>query len=189
MRKTLNTLGNVLLTILVMILVFYGIAFVEMKIMLKKNFEIFNYSFVIVQDKSMIKDFQKGDIAIIDRDMDYDIGEKVLYIDNKGKYVISNVIYKDSVSITTKCNTCSKDSEPIENSKVIGKAFAKIGYLGWIIIFFKKKLVLILLAIFGMSCLIASRFVKYEPKVERVIPERKALTPRNVEEQNDTFNQ
>lgn len=189
MRKLLNTLGNILLTILVMLLVFYAIAFVEMKIMLKDNFEIFNYTFVIVKDKSMIKDFQKGDIAIINRDLDYEVGEKVLYINNKNKYEISNVVYKDSVSITTKCNTCSKDSEPIENSKVIGKAFAKISYLGWLIIFFKKKIVLIILAIFGMSCLIASRFVKYEPKVERVIPERKALTPRNTEDKIDENNQ
>ena len=80
MRKLLNTLGNILLTILVMLLVFYAIAFVEMKIMLKDNFEIFNYTFVIVKDKSMIKDFQKGDIAIINRDLDYEVGEKVLYI-------------------------------------------------------------------------------------------------------------
>ena len=40
-----------------------------------------------------------------------------------------------------------------------------------------------------MSCLIASRFVKYEPKVERVIPERKALTPRNAEDKIEENNQ
>lgn len=188
MRRILNTLGNVLLTILVMLLVFYGIAFVEIKIMLKDNFEIFNYTFVIVKDKSMVTDFQKGDIAIVNRNLEYDMGDKVLYINNKDKYVISNVMYKDSISITTRCNTCSKDSEPIENSKVIGRVFAKISYLGWLIILFKKKIVLIILALFGLGCLIASRFVKYEPKVERVLPERKALTPRINDDKNDLNN-
>lgn len=167
MQRLVNGIGNALITVLVMLLLAYGWAFFEIKILLKDNPELFGYTFVLVKDNLMITDFYENDIAIVKRNASYDIGDKVLVLSDKDGYVLRTVMNVDNLSTITKCNTCSKNDEPVDNSAVIGKAIAKIAKLGFIIKFFKKKIVLIILGLLGFGCIIASHFIKYVPEVKR----------------------
>lgn len=166
-RRLFNDIGNVILTILVLLLIGYGFAFFELKIMLKDHPELFGHTFVLIHDNKMVSDFYKDDIAIVKKDAEYNIGDRVLILSSKKGYVLSTVIASDSVSTTTQCNTCSKPEAPVDNSQVIGKAVAKIRYLGKLIRFFKKKIVLFILALLGIGCIVASRFAAYKPNVRK----------------------
>lgn len=167
MRRILNNLGNVILTILIILLIGYGFAFFELKIMLKKYPEIFGHAFILVKDNSMVSRVYKDDVVIVKKNAKYQEGDIVLILNSKSNYVLSTVIGTDSFSTTTKCETCSKPEAPVDNSQVLGKAVGRMVFVGKIIRFFKNKLVLVLLAIFGIGCLVASRFVKYTPYVKK----------------------
>ena len=165
-KRLVNNIGNVILTILVLLLIGYGFAFFELKIMLKDYPELFGYAFVLVNDNKMVDTFYKDDIAIVKKGDDYRVGDKVLVYNDK-TYRLSTVIATDAVSTTTQCSTCSKPEKPVDNSQIIGRAPAKIAYLGKLIRFFKKKLVLYLLAFAGIGCIVASRFIAYKPEVRK----------------------
>ena len=167
MKKLVNGIGNALITVLVMLLIAYGWAFFEIKILLKDNPELFGYTFVLVKDNLMITDFYENDIAIVKRNESYSPGDKVLVLSDKDGYILRTVVNVDNISTITKCNTCSKNDEPVDNSAVIGKATAKIAKLGFVIKFFKKKIVLIILGLLGFGCIIASHFIKTAPEVKR----------------------
>ena len=173
MRRILNNLGNIILTILIILLIGYGFAFFELKIMLKKYPEVFGHAFILVKDNKMVSKFYKDDIVIVKKNADYQEGEVVLVLTNKNGYMLSTVVGKDSFSTTTRCETCSKNDAPVDNSQVLGKAVGRMLFVGKLIRFFKKKIVLILLALFGVGCLIASRFVTYTPYVKKKKPEKK----------------
>ena len=67
-RRIFNDIGNVILTILVLLLIGYGFAFFELKIMLKDHPELFGHTFVLIHDNKMVSDFYKDDIAIVKKD-------------------------------------------------------------------------------------------------------------------------
>ena len=167
MQRLVNGIGNALITVLVMLLLAYGWAFFEIKILLKDNPELFGYTFVLVKDNLMITDFYENDIAIVKRNESYNPGDKVLILSDNDGYILRTVVNVDNISTITKCNTCSKNDEPVDNSAVIGKATAKIAKLGFVIKFFKKKIVLIILGLLGFACIIASHFIKNVPEVKR----------------------
>lgn len=180
-RRKFNELGNVILTILVLLLIGYGFAFFELKIMLKDYPELFGHSFVLVKDNKMVSDFYKDDIAIIKKDAKYNIGDRVLILTDKKGYMISTVIASDAISTTTQCNTCSKPETPVDNSQVIGKAVAKIRYLGKLIRFFKKKIVLFILGLSGVGCIVASRFLAYTPDVRKKKPKKQKKDNNSIQ--------
>ena len=163
MKRMLNIVGNVLLTILVMLLIGYGWAFFEIKIMLKSNPELFGYVFYQQKDDDMATDFNKDDIVIIKKNESYNPGDRVLYLID-GEYRVHTVVSVDNVSTVTKCNTCITNNEPIDNSTVIGRVTGKIVFLGKFINFFKQKWVLTAIAVIGFLCVIVSQYIGNKPK-------------------------
>lgn len=168
MRRFLYGLGNAFLTVLLILIIIYGWAFVDLKIMLKPYPDIFGYTFYMIKDDTMAPDFYTNDIAIIDNKANYGVGDKILFLSKDSKYYIHTIVSTDSMATTTKCNTCAKSDAPIDSSQIIGKAVAKISYAGVVVNFFKKKSVLAALAIFGVGCLIVSQSFKYKPKVKKI---------------------
>lgn len=170
MKKFLNTLGNILLTLLVMLLIVYGWAFFEIKIMLKSNPEIFGYVFWQENSDDMETDFSIDDIIVVKKNDNYNIGDRIMYLREDGEYIVHYVVAKDTVSTTTKCNTCFENDEPIDNSTVVGRVVGKIKFLGKFINFFKQKWVLTVMAVAGFACVIISQYIHYKPKktVEKV---------------------
>ena len=167
MKKILNILGNILLTILVILLIGYGWAFVEMKIMLKSNPEMFGYVFFQQKSDDMMTDFYPGDIVIVKKNAEYNPGDRILYLDEDSEYNIQTVVSVDSVSTTTKCNTCSMNNPAIDNSQVIGRVVGKFAFLGKFITFFIQKWVIMTVAILGFTCVIVSQYLKSTP-IKRV---------------------
>ena len=53
MGRFVHAIGNVFLTILIMLLIVYGWAFIEVKLLLKSQPELFGYVFYIQEDESM----------------------------------------------------------------------------------------------------------------------------------------
>lgn len=163
MKRIFNVFGNVLLTFLVILLIGYGWAFFEMKIMLKSHPEMFGYVFYKQNTDDMIPDFDKNDVLIIKKNATYNKGDRVLYLTSDSEYKIHTVVAVDSISTTTTCNTCITNNKPIDNSTVIGRVVAKIFFLGNFINFFKQKWVLVSTAVLGFLFVIMSQFLGEKP--------------------------
>lgn len=163
MKSLLNTLGNVLLTVLVMLLIGYGWAFFEIKIMLKTNPEIFGYMFYQQNTDDMEEDFHVDDIIIIKKNDTFKAGDIIMYLTEDNEKKVHRVVSTDAVSTTTKCNKCESNNAPIDNSTVLGRAVGKIAYFGKFINFFKKKAVLVTIAVIGFIFVVASQYIKVNP--------------------------
>ena len=165
MKRFVNALGNAILTLLIILLIGYGIVFIEMKILLKPNPEFFGYIFYIQPDDKMMDDFYENDIIIIKKDAKYRNGEVVFYMGDNNKYYVRRVTNVTDAFTTTKCNACINKEKRIDNQKVKGKAIGKIMLLGQLIYFLKNKVVLIILTAIGFACLIISQYMAYKPRV------------------------
>ena len=170
MKRMLYAFGNILLTILVMLLIAYGWAFFEIKILLKSNPELFGYIFYQQKSDDMMTDFNIDDIIIIEKHATYNPGDRVLYLQDD-EYKVHTVVSVDSVSTVTKCNTCLENNAPIDNSTVIGRVVGKLMFVGKFINFFKQKAVLVTVAIIGFACVIISQYIDTKP-VKKVASEK-----------------
>lgn len=164
MNKFINALGKSILTLLVILLIGYGWAFFEMKIMLKSYPELLGYLFYQVETEDMFPDFNEDDVVIVKKNADYITGERVLYLTENSEYKLGTVVHTDSLSTTTKCDTCSQNNAPIDNSTVIGKAVGKVSAFGKFINFFRQKWFLTSLAVLGFIFIVASQYIHETPK-------------------------
>lgn len=165
MKRFLHALGNAFLTIVVLLLIAYGWVFVEIKLLLKSYPELFGYVFYLQETGDMTSQFEEQDIVLVKRDADYQIGDIIMYFDSAdSKYKAHYVVSKDTNSTTTKCITCDKNNEPISNDNVVGKAIGKIAFMGVLVSFFSQKIVLIGFAVVGITFLIISQYIEYQPR-------------------------
>lgn len=162
MKRFINALGNALLTVLVMILIGYVIAFVEIKLMLKSNVELFGYIFYLQPDSKMEDKFSKNDVILIKKDAKFEQGEMVFYTDN-GKYYVRTVDSTNDLATMVKCESCLSDTKEIKNNKILGKAVAKVIIIGSVITLFKNKLLLTFIGLLGFVCLVVSHYLKVKP--------------------------
>lgn len=165
MKKLLHSMGNAFLTILVILLIVYGWAFIEIKLLLKPQPELFGYVFYQQQEPDMVPEFEPSDVIVVKKNAEFKSGDIILYFDSndslyKAHYVVSN----DANGIVTKCATCVEDNAPIKSANVVGKAVGKVLFMGSIIAFFKQKLVLIALAVAGIAFLVISQYIELKPK-------------------------
>lgn len=173
MRRLLYGLGNFLLTILIIVVVCYGWVYVEQKFMAKPYPEIFDYTFYLVKDNTMAPDLVKDDVVIIDKKAKYDVGDSILFRSaDDDKYKVHKIVTYDGSSTTTKCNTCEVEDKPIDSTQIVGKAIAKLSYVGIIIRYLTKKEVLLGLLIGGLLLELLSGLFKYKPKVKKVEPKK-----------------
>lgn len=165
MKRFVHAIGNVLLTILIMLLIVYGWAFIEIKLLLKPQPELFGYVFFQQGDETMAPSFESTDVILIKKDAEINNGDIILYFDGEdSKYKAQAVVSKNGNMITTKCSTCDKDSTPIKTDNVVGKAVGKVLFMGAIISFFKQKSVLITLGVLGVVFLVISQYMEFNPK-------------------------
>lgn len=165
MGKLVHALGNILLTILVMILVIYGWIFLELKILLKSQPELFGYVFYLQPTSDMMPDIAEKDVVIVKKNDTFKTGDAILYFDgNDSKYKLHYVASVDNGSITTKGAKSSEYNKPISKDNVVGKAVRKVAFFGTIVSFFKQKIVLITIGICGITFLIISQYMEYKPK-------------------------
>lgn len=167
MKNFVHAIGNAILTILVMLLIGYGWAFFEIKIMLKSNPELFGYIFYQQKEDDMVPTFNVDDIVIIKKDENFQSGDRIMYLDQNSDFKIQTVVATDAISTTTKCDTCNINNAPIANSTILGKAVGKIAYFGKFIDFFKQKWFLVLLATSGFGCVIASQYMRTNNTVKK----------------------
>lgn len=163
MNKFLYALGRATLTFLVILLIGYGWAFFELKIMLKDNPEFMNYVFYQQPDFTMAPGFDMDDIVVIAKGDDFGVGDKVLYLNENDEYKIRTVT-DVGAKVTTKCDNCSFQSEQIDKSVIVGKTVAKVRQVGKLINFFKQKWFLITLAVIGFALVIISQYIHETPK-------------------------
>lgn len=164
MNKLLNAIGRVALTLLIMLLIGYGWAFLEMKILLRSNPELFGLVFYQQTDSAMVTSFSEDDIVIVQKNADYTVGDKVMYMTEENDYYVRNVTGINSNAITISCDNCKLDHEEIATNMVVGKAIGKIRNFGKFIKFFKQKWFLITLAIVGFGFVIISQYIHETPK-------------------------
>ena len=165
MKRFLHALGNALLTVVVLLLIVYAWVFIEVKLLLKSYPELFGYVFYLQETNDMSTQFEEQDIVLVKKGADYQIGDIIMYFDsNDSKYKAHYVVFKDSNSTTTKCMTCDKNDEPISNDNVVGKAIGKIAFMGVLVSFFSQKIVLIGFAVVGITFLVVSQYIEYQPR-------------------------
>lgn len=165
MKRFLRSMGNVLLTILTILLIFYGWAFVEIKLLLKSQPDIFGYAFYQQKENDMSPEFEVSDVIVVKKDAEFQEGDIILYFDSKDSlYKTHYVVATNSKQTVTKCATCESNNEPINNENIVGKAVGKVLFMGSIIAFFKQKIVLIIIAIVGITFLVISQYMEYKPK-------------------------
>ena len=175
MGKFVHTIGNVFLTILIMLLIVYGWAFIEVKLLLKSQPELFGYVFYQQQDESMSPNFESTDVVLVKKNVEYQTGDIVLYFDsNDSLYKAQAIVAMDNKTITTKCSMCNENSEPISKDNIVGKAVGKVLFMGAIIQFFKQKAVLIGFGLIGVVLLVISQYVEFKPN-KKEKEEKKSL--------------
>lgn len=164
MNKFFRAMGNSFLTIMMILLIVYGWAFIEIKLLLKSQPELFGYVFYMQNETDMSPEFESDDVIIVKKDADYSQGDIVLYFDGKdSKYKIHYVHDITGDEVTTKCAQCDVFNDPISTNNVVGKAIGKVKFMGAIINFFKQKVVLIVIAAAGLLFLIISQILEYKP--------------------------
>ncbi|MDD5331765.1 MAG: signal peptidase I [Candidatus Nanoarchaeia archaeon] len=81
--------------------------------------------------------FNKGDIMVIFGAKNVNLGDVVVYNDNKYMYpIIHRVVKVDQEYITKGDNNSIQDPKAINTSQIVGKAVFRIPLLGWIKIWF-----------------------------------------------------
>lgn len=164
MNKIFNFFGRVALTILTILLIGYGWAFFEIKILLKSNPELFGFIFYQQTDSTMISTFSEDDVVVIKKDANYQIGDKIMYMTEDNDYYIRNVTNVSDERVNLSCDNCKLENEEVSKNAVIGKAVGKINSFGKFIKFFKQKWFLITLAVIGFSFVIISQYIHETPK-------------------------
>lgn len=164
MNRFLNIAGRMLLTLLFVLLIVYGWAFLEMKIFLKSYPQLFGYTFYLQTNDEMSPDFNDQDIILVKNFEDYEVGDRVMYMTKDGEYNIRLVTSTEMFTVNVKCATCEENVTSIDKSTVTGKAVGKIKGFGHIIGFFKQKWFLITLAVIGFGFVIASETIHEAPK-------------------------
>ena len=164
MNKIFGVVGRVVLTILVIFLIGYGWAFLEMKILLRNNPELFGLVFYQQSDNTMISSFSEDDIVIVMKDSEYTTGDRIMYMTENNEYHIRTVSALSGNSIKISCDDCKLETEEIITDTVVGKAIGKIKGFGKLIKFFKQKWFLITLAIIGFSFVVISQYMHEAPK-------------------------
>lgn len=165
MGRFVHSIGNALLTVLVMILIVYGWVFVEMKLLLKPQPELFGYSFFLHQSDDMMPDINMNDVVIIKNNETFKSGDAVLYFDGKdSKYKLHYAVNIDSESFTVKNSIDNNVSEPISRDNIVGKAVKKVAFFGAIVSFFRQKAVLLIIGVVGIAFLIISQYMEFKPK-------------------------
>ena len=164
MNKAFNFIGRIVLTILTVLLIGYGWAFLEIKILLRPYPELFGLVFYHQGDSTMISSFAEDDIVVVKKDAEYTAGDKIMYMTEDSEYFIRNVTNTSAERVALSCDNCKLESEEISSSSVIGKAIGKINNFGKFIKFFKQKWFLITLAVVGFSFVIVSQYIHETPK-------------------------
>jgi len=165
MGKFLHSMGNAFLTILMILLVVYGWAFIEMKLLLKSQPELFGFVFYQQQEADMTPEFEPSDIVVVKKNADFKEGDIILYFDSKdSKYKAHYVVSSNTLETVTKCATCNSNNEAISNNNIVGKAVGKVLFMGTIVQFFKNKAVLITIGVVGVVLLVISQYMEFKPK-------------------------
>ena len=165
MKRFVHALGSAFLTILVMILIVYGWAFIQMKLMLKSQPELFGYSFFLQPLDDMMPDIDQNVVVLVQKGSPYKVGDSILYFDIiDSLYKLHYVVGYDDATVTTKSSISSENNEPVSTNNIVGKAVRKVAFFGAIVTFFKQKVVLITIGIVGITFLIISQYMEYKPK-------------------------
>ena len=164
MNRLLNGIGRVAITLLVMLLIGYGWAFIELKILLKNNPELFGLVFYQQADSSMISTFSEDDIVIVQKGSSYVSGDKIMYVNENNEYYVRTVSTINGNIVTLACDNCKLDTEEINTNTITGKAIGKIRGFGKIINFFKQRWFLITLALVGFTFVIISQYIHETPR-------------------------
>lgn len=164
----MRALGNVFLTVLVMLLIVYGWAFLELKILLKGQPEIFGFAFYMQETDDMSPQFESKDVIIVKKDDQYKAGDIILYFDGvDSKYKVHQVVAMTEDTVTTKCSKCTAYNEPVSTNNVVGRAIGKVLFMGAVVNFFKQKSVLIGIAVIGITFLAISQYLELKPKKDK----------------------
>ena len=91
MNKFVNAIGKSVLTVLIVLLIGYGWAFFEMKILLKSNPELFGYVFYQYTSDDMTPTVNRDDVAIVKKADTFDVGDIIMYLSSDSKYMIRTV--------------------------------------------------------------------------------------------------
>lgn len=165
MKDFVYSVGNIFLTLLVMLLIVLGFAFVELKMMLKPNIELFGYVLYLQDKDYMAGDFTQDDVIILTKAESVASGDIILYLDAENNFNISKIIGFNDNKVNTKCNTCN-NTKVIETGQISAKAIGKIRGFGKVVNFFRNKVVLISIAVIGFVCIISSQYMNNRKSIK-----------------------
>lgn len=170
MKRLLRSMGNAFLTVLMILLVGYGWAFIEIKLLLKPQPSLFSFAFYQQTYPDMVPEFETSDVVVVKKNAEFKSGDIILYFDsNDSLYKAHYVVSSDANGIITKCATCNTNNAPIKKENVVGKAVGKVLFMGSIIEFFKQKLVLVAIALAGIVLLVISQVMEFKPKKKETV--------------------
>lgn len=170
MKGFTYALGSAVLTILVILLIGYGWAFFEIKIMLKPYPELFGNIFYQQTDNSLSPTVEKDDILIFKKGSTHQSDDVIMYItynEDESEYKVEKVLSKGAKYTVTECSTCETKNKQVKNGAVIGKVVGKISYFGRFVNFFKQKWFLMALGFIGFALVILSQYMINGPKTQK----------------------
>ena len=106
MGKLLNFIGRIALAVLIVLLIGYGWAFLEIKILLKSNPELFGLVFYHQADSTMAASFSEDDIVIVQKNSNYITGDRIMYMTEDNSYYIRTVHKIEANSVILSCDSC-----------------------------------------------------------------------------------
>lgn len=158
--KILKKIIVTVVSIFLLLLLTYNVYnFISTKVLKNDIAPVFGYAVLEVVSGSMEPTIHVGDMIIIDmNDTTYDKDDIITFYDKEGSFTTHRIIsIEDGEIITKGDNNDSLDSEPIIESKIVGKYKFKLDGAGKILAAFKSPLTMVMILIIGiLVCVLMS---------------------------------
>ena len=142
---------RLLLLFLTAVIAVNGILLVKRLIYKEELPSFLGYSAVTVLSGSMEPEFFPGDVLIVQKRDDYQIGDIVTY-QEENSYITHRIVEREGDRFLTRGDANNApDSHPVNRSELYGKVKLIIPRVGNLLLFLKSPLGILILAVLGMA--------------------------------------
>jgi len=182
MKKALKWTGNIIFTLLLVMMVILVFFTVSSKFSQDGSSKLASYQLMVVLSGSMSPEFNAGDVVVVDakKKTQYNKGEVITFKDPQDqKKVVTHRIAEvlqngDQISYRTKGDANNTaDSKPVPAANIIGQQKWHIPYLGRVVEFAKTKQGIVLLVVIPGILIIVGEFRRIAKVLTEEVEKRK----------------
>lgn len=163
-RKLIKLAEDIIVAVLVVVVIFLVASVILPK---------FSYSLIVIKTASMEPTMKAGSVVISKKLVDYEKGDVITFNqENKGliTHRITEIIEENGVETKFRTKGDANDSEDrilVSNNLVIGKSVLSAPYFGYLVMFAKRPLGIILLIILPAIYLITNEVLKIKKELHK----------------------